>query len=348
MALPIKIALTLLLLFSGCTKQLPGKELRLYTWSEYFDQGLINEFERETGAKVKLDYFASNEQMLTKLQLTQGDRGYDLILPSDYMVRTLIARKMLRPIDKASLPFLKDFEKDAVNPPHDPSLSYSVPLAVGTTGVAWNTKLLPSLPNGENFSWRDFFESPEVKGKVTLIDDIKEVLQAALLVKGKDLSSATEKDIKEAFLYLKAQKNQLKGFTTETRPAIESDECALCMVYSGDAYSVAKEKPEIQFIIPKDGATIWMDNFAIPTNASEPELAHRFIAKVLSTQGAKEFTERTGYRTFNRKGREILAKEISANKIVYPTDPQSRFHPIVEHNELIPMIDKEWALLKSQ
>lgn len=344
-----KIALICLLTFTACTKPAPqGKELRLYTWSEYFDQELISEFEKETGAKVKVDYFASNEQMLTKLQLTQGDKGYDLILPSDYMVRTLIEMKMLKPVDKSLLPFLADFEGAAVNPPYDPGLQYSVPLAVGTTGIAWNTKLLPKLPKADKFTWKDFFETKEFAGKVTLIDDTKEVLQAALLAQGKDLAGAGEAEIKAAFTYLKTHKSQLKGFTSETRPAVEADECALCMIYSGDAYSIAKEKPEIKFILPADGATIWMDNFAIPANAAEPELSHKFIAKVLSAQGAKAFTERTGYRTFNAKGRELLSKEVSANATVHPNNPSSHFHYIVEKKEFLPLVDKEWALLKSQ
>jgi spermidine/putrescine transport system substrate-binding protein len=342
---PLKNALICLLAFS-CTAPSPqGKELRLYTWSEYFDQSLIQEFEKENGVKVKVDYFASNEQMLTKLQLTQGSKGYDLILPSDYMVRNLVEMKLLQPLDKKLLPFLSELEKEAINPPYDPGLIHTVPLAVGSTGLAWNKKLLPKLP--PKLTWKELFENPDFAGKVTLLDDTKEVLQAALLAQGKNLAGAGEAEIKEAFVYLKRKKKQLKGFTSETRPVVEADECALCMVYSGDAYSIAKEKPEIQFVLPEDGASRWTDNFAIPANASEPALAHKFITKVLSAQGSKSFTERTGYRTFHRRGKELLAKEIAGNPTVYPKVPASRFHYIVEKKEFLPLIDREWALLKS-
>jgi spermidine/putrescine-binding protein len=254
--------------------------------------------------------------------------------------------KLLQPVDKNALPFLSDFEAEALNPPYDPGLVHSVPLAVGVTGIAWNSKLLPKLP--ANFSWKQFFEFGEVKGKVTLIDDTKESLQAALLAQGKDMGSATEAEIREAFAYLKAHKAQLKGFTSETRPVIEAGECSLCMVYSGDALSAAKEKPEVKFIVPADGATIWTDNFAIPANAPNPALAHKFMVKVLSAEGAKEFTERTGYRTFNKKAKALLDKAIAENPVIYPKMKGPKFHFLVERKDLAALIDKEWALLKSE
>lgn len=347
MALPIQIALAFLLLLTSCTKSGPAaKELRLYTWSQYFDEATIKEFEQETGAKVKLDYFSSNEQMLTKLQLTQGERGYDLILPSDYMVRTMIEMKLLKPLDKSQLGFLSDFEAEGLNPPYDPGLQYSVPLAVGLTGIAWNTKLLPKL--SDSFTWKNFFEDASFKGRVTLLDDTKEVLQAALIANGKELAAATEADVKEAFAYLKKHKSQLKGFTTETRPVIEADECSLCMTYSGDARQVAAVKPEIKFVMPKDGVSIWTDNFAIPANSAEPELAYKFMAKILSAQEAKEFTERTGYRTFLKSAKALLPKEISENPVIYPRAQGVKLYYLVDKKDLAALIDKEWALLKSE
>lgn len=347
MALPIQIALALLFILTSCTKSGPAaKELRLYTWSQYFDEATIKEFEQENGVKVKLDYFSSNEQMLTKLQLTQGERGYDLILPSDYMVRTMIEMKLLKPLDKSQLGFLSDFEAEGLNPPYDPGLQYSVPLAVGLTGIAWNSKLLPKLP--DSFTWKSLFEDPSFKGRVTLLDDTKEVLQAALLANGKEIASATEADVKEAFAFLKKHKSQLKGFTTETRPVVEADECALCMIYSGDARQSAAVKPYINFVLPKDGVSIWTDNFAIPANSASPELAYKFMAKILSAKGAKVFTERTGYRTFSKGAKALLAKEITANPVIYPKAQGVKFHYLVDNKELSALIDKEWALLKSE
>ncbi|MGE3260245.1 MAG: spermidine/putrescine ABC transporter substrate-binding protein [Bacteriovoracia bacterium] len=347
------LALCLLLAaMPACTKKdsAPQNELRLFTWSEYFPDEVIREFEKENNAKVRVDYFSSNEQLLTKLQLSSGnaEEAYDLILPSDFIVKTMAEMKLLKELDHASMPFLADFDPKA-KPDYDPAMKYSVPMAIGTTGVAINTKLLPRfLKDAKNgITWKEILESPEFKGKVTLLDDTKEVLQLGLLMNGKNIINATEADVKTAFAYLKAHKAQLKGFTTETRPVIEADECAICMVYSGDALSVGKTKPEIIFLMPKDGATIWADNFAIPANARNPALAYKFMAKVLSPEGGQRFTERTGYRTPNTKARALLSKEVAANASIFPALNPKQFHYLVERKDLALLSDKEWALLKS-
>lgn len=342
-------------LATGCTKKesaAPTNELRLFTWSEYFPDETIREFEKENNAKVRVDYFSNNEQLLTKLQLSAGnaDEAYDLILPSDFIVKTMAEMKLLKELDHNAMPFLKDFDPKA-KPDYDPEMKHSVPMAIGTTGVAINTKLLPKWASADlqkkGITWKEIMEAPEYKGKVTLLDDTKEVLQLGLLMNGKTIINASEADVKTAFAWLKSHKGQLKGFTTETRPVIEADECAVCMVYSGDALNVAKTKPEIIFLMPKDGSTIWADNFSIPANARNPGLAYKFMAKVLSPEGGKSFTERTNYRTPNVKSRGLMAKDLAANESVFPVINAKQFHYLVERKDLATVADKEWALLKS-
>ncbi len=355
---PLIFFLLLLLPIFGCTKSTPESvskepspsanliELKIFTWSEYFDDEFLRKFSEKNHVKVKADYFSSNEEMLAKLQL-MGAEGYDLILPSDYMVRTLIELKMISALDKSKLPVLGDFEPETLNPEYDPGLKFSIPLAIGTTGIAINTKLLPKAIS--DLSWKEMLENPDYKGKVTLLDDAKEVLQIALTIKGKALAKATETDVKEAFAYLREHKSQLKGFPPETRPVIEANECALCMAYSGDALSVAKDKKEIRFVIPKDGATIWTDNLAIPTNAKNTDLAYKFINELLSTEGARSFTLRTNYRTANLKAKTLLLKELADSHLIFPTaQERARMHFLVQRKDLNLLIDREWALLKSQ
>lgn len=325
------------------------KELRIFTWSEYFDDEFLRTFGEKNGVKVKADYFSSNEEMLAKLQLLGAGSGYDLILPSDYMVRTLIELKMLKALDKAKLPVLKDFDPDTTNPDYDPGLQFSVPLSVGATGIAVNSKVLPKLANVTSISFKELFEDPAYAGKVTLLDDTKEVLQAALAIHGKNIVTASETDVKEAFEYLKKHKAQLKGFPPETRPVLEADECGLCMTYSGDVLSVAKEKKDIRFVFPKEGATVWTDNLAIPANSQNPEAAYLFINELLSAEGARAFTERTNYRTPNLKAKAALPKEVAGNPVIYPSAEQRRkMHYLVQRKDLAQLIDREWALLKSQ
>lgn len=350
----LSVFLLIPLLFA-CTKKTsenpaPANELRIFTWSEYFDDQLLKEFENENHAKVKADYFSSNEQMLAKLQLSMEGKaaGYDLILPTDYMVRNLIELKLLKPLDHAKLSFLKDFDPEAMKAEYDPGLRYSLPMAIGTTGLAVNTKLAGKI-DLKNLSWRDVFENPAFAGKASMLDDSKEVLQAALLLQGKHLGNATDADVKKAFEYLRAHKKNLLAFTGETRPVIEADECVLCQVYSGDALNVAKEKPEIQYVIPKEGASVWSDNFAIPVNARNEALAYAFINKILGSEGARMFTERTRYPTANLAAKKLVDPALSFHPGIYfPADVKKRLRYIVENKKQLLMIDKEWTELKSR
>jgi len=347
------------LLLSACTKAPEAStsaapaaapaELRIFTWSEYFDDEFLRAFSERNNIKVKADYFSNNEEMLAKLQLLGKDSGYDLILPSDYMVRTLVEMNMLQPLDKAKLPVLAEFEAEALNPDYDPGLKFSVPLAVGATGIAVNTKLLPKLSGVKELRWTEILENPAYRGKITMLDDPKEVLQVVLIIQGKKITTATEADVKEAFAYLKQHKGQIKGFPSETRPVVEADECGICMIYSGDALSVAKEKKEIHFVLPSEGATIWTDNLAIPTNARNVDGAYKFVNDLLAEAGAKSFTQRTGYRTANKKARASLPKEITENRVIYPTlEDRKKMSFLVHRKDLAALIDREWALLKSQ
>jgi spermidine/putrescine transport system substrate-binding protein len=340
--------------FSSCTKSpketgtAAPAELRIFTWSQYFDDDFLRAFGERHKVKVKADYYSSNEEMLAKLQLLGAESGYDLILPSDYMVRTLIELKMLRPLEKARLPVLADFDPEVLNPSYDPGLSFSVPLALGTTGVAVNTKLLPTLKTAAGLSWREIFENPAYRGKVTLLDDTKEVLQVALLIQGKKLATATEAEVKAAFEYLKRHKSQIKGFPPETMPVMEAGECGICMAYSGDALTVAKEKKEFIYVLPNEGTTIWTDNLAIPANAKNVDVAYIFINELLSVEGAKSLTERTGYRSANLKAKAALPKEIAANPMIYPLEKdRQKMNFILNRKDLASLVDREWALLKS-
>jgi spermidine/putrescine transport system substrate-binding protein len=324
----------------------PG-ELKIFTWSEYFDEDFLRKFGEAHNVKVKADYFSSNEEMLAKLKITGDGAGYDLILPSDYMVRTLVEMKMIQALDHSKLPVLNDFDKDAMNPDYDPGLHYAVPLAIGTTGIAVDENVAPKVP--ATLTWKAMMEDPAYKGKITLLDDSKEVLQMALAIQGKSMAKATEADVKAAFAYLKAHKAQIKGFPPETRPVIEADECALCQAYSGDVLSVGKDHKGIRFVVPQDGATIWADNLAIPNNAKNVDIAYTFINELLGAEGAKSFTTRTNYRTANVKAKAALPKEVSGNPVIFPNAAErSRMHYIVPRKDLALVIDKEWALLKSQ
>jgi spermidine/putrescine transport system substrate-binding protein len=339
---------------ASCSQKQAGtapRELRVYTWSSYLRPEVIAEFEQETNSKVKLDYFTSNEELLAKVMasIQAGGRGYDLIFPSDYMVSSMTKLDLIREIDQAKLPVLKDFDPQFLRPAYDPELKRCIPFDWGTTGIAVNTKLAVGLDLSKGLSWKDLLSTTKFSKKVTMLDDSKENLHAALLALGKSWATATAADVEEAFKFLKASKKNLRLFTAETKPVITNDECILCQSYSGDVMQVLQNKPEIQYVVPREGTTIWTDNLAIPKNAQEVDLAYAFMNKILSAEAAKKFTEQTFFASPNAKGMALLELKLKSNSALFPdAATRSKLSYITERTDLLTQIDRLWTELRGE
>lgn len=336
----------------GCSKKPSAKkELRVFTWSSYLSPEVITAFETKHQAKVVLDYFSSNEELLAKVKATVDakGRGYDVIFPSDYMVTTLASLGLLTKLEVSRLGVVDEFEPQFKSPRYDPKLEWSLAFAYGTTGLAVNTKLAPDFDVKKGISWKELFENPKFRGKFTMLDDSKENLHVALLAQGKNWNNANEKDIADAFAWLKKHKDNVKAYTSETRPVIENEECVYCQAYSGDVFQVQVEKPEVVFVIPQEGATLWTDNLSIPVNAKETDLAYAFMQHVLARDAAKEFTKSTFFASPNRAAMSLLTEFMAQHKGLLPApSEQQRLAFLTERGELLPVIDRHWTEMRSE
>jgi spermidine/putrescine transport system substrate-binding protein len=336
-------------LFCGCTKP-SNKTLRILTWSEYFKPEVIAPFETKTGIKVQLDFMSNNEELLAKVQSSvQGNQaGYDLILPTDYMVTTLVRLKLIKAIEKSKVTVLENFEPRFLNPEFDPGNSHSIPFAWGTTGLAIFDNQVPAEFKGKEIGWKDFYENPAFKNKVTLLDDQREVIHTALLALGKNWNSATEADITAAFDYLKKHKSQIKAFVAEGSPAIEAKDAPMIHAYSGDVLALAQEMESLRYVLPKEGATVWTDNFAIPVNGQADDLAYQFINHVLEAQGAAVFTNATFYLTPNIKSLDFIEAALLKTAGLQPSAAEvTKLHYLTDRPELLTLIDRLWTELKT-
>lgn len=339
----------------GCkdSGQPKSTDVKILTWTNYLTDSMINRFKKQSGLNLKIDYFSTNEELLSRLETIQktGDKGYDLILPSDYLVKTLIEKKLIQPIDKKKLTYLKDFEVNFQSPDYDKALKYVIPFAWGTTGVAIHYKKLGKEPL-HSISWKDIFENPKFKGKVSLLDDVKEVVQAALLVQGKNFTSATAADFEAAFAYISKNGQQMKTWALEPKVALENSECVICHIYSGDALSVIAAEPkgsDIQYLIPSEGASIWTDNFAIPTNAQNIEGAYAFLNSVQSAESAAEFTKETQFPTPNLAAKEFLPKDLATHPMIYPPSSfYGKLHYLADRPEIEAKIEKFWTSFRAE
>ena len=270
------------------------KVLNLYNWAQYVAKSTIPDFEKQTGIKVTQDFYSNNEDLLAKLQA--GGTGYDVIVPSDYMISIMIKSDILEPLDMSKIPNFKNIGDNYKGLPYDPKNEYSVPYQWGTTGILYNQKKLGKL----ELSWEPMWD-PAYKGKIGMLNDERETIGAALYKLGYSVNTRDKEQLDEAEAELKKQKPLLRGYfdSTQNRPSVINGDLLLGHVYSGDAFLALSSHEDLDYLIPKPGATRWTDNMAIPKGAEHPDNAHKFINYILSAKAGAALSNYTYFNTPN-------------------------------------------------
>ena len=286
-----------------------AKELQVFTWSDYLDPDVVAEFERETGAKVVESNFSSNEEMRAKLQA--GGGGYDLVCPTDYAVTQLVQDGLLQRIDAAQVPNRKHLGARFKSPAYDPDGAWSVPFRWGVTGIGWDAGKVADPPK----SWRAFFAAAaEGKlGKVSLLDDQREVLGAALLALGKSPNSRDPQDIAAAKALVAAAKPNVAKFDSDDpATSLAQGETVLAQGWSGQFANGHRDDPRVSFVVPSEGALTYVDNWSIPKGAPHPELAHAFLNFLLRPEVAAKLVNGNLYASVNETAKASIDPEIVA------------------------------------
>jgi spermidine/putrescine-binding protein len=324
-----------------------AKELHVYNWSEYIDPEIYQDFEGEFGVKVTEDTFASNEDLLAKLQA--GATGYDLIVPSDYMIAIMIELGLLSPLNYDNIPNFENISDTFKDPPYDSGNKYSVPYQWGTTGIGYNTELFEEPPE----SWAYLFD-PDVAapyaGKMSMLNDSRETIGAALKYLGYSLNSTDEKQLEEAKQLLIRQKEWVSTYDSEGfEDLLAAGETVLAHGWSGDFFMAAVEAEQIWYTIPKEGAVIWTDNLAIPRTAPSQYTAEVFINYLLRPEVGAKITNFTWYGSPNAASSEFIDPEILEEPAIYPPpEVMDRLEFIRDVGAATTLYDRLWTEIKSQ
>lgn len=319
-----------------------SRVLHLYCWASYFSPDFISAFENKFNVKVDLNYFSSNEELLAKLQA--GARGYDLIVPSGYIVPALKSLGLIDPIGKLDWPELEKLIPRAKAPAYDPAHEYSVPYQWGTSGIAINRAKV----KGKVDSWAWMFDHPELKGQLSMLDDAPAVVGVALKYLGYSFNEGSPAALAKVKELLMKQKSLLKSYTPDSQLVLLSGEVALAHAYSGDALQVGKKNPNIEYVLPKEGGEIFMDNFAIPKGAPSPQLAREFIRFSLDQKMAVNQVKHLFFSPVVNLAGVPGAEPLLAQKAVFPTDAQLKdYEMLVENPARIEAIQQLWVELKS-
>ncbi|HJU05222.1 MAG TPA: spermidine/putrescine ABC transporter substrate-binding protein, partial [Nitrospiraceae bacterium] len=288
--------------------------LYYFTWSDYAGPDVVDEFEKAQNVKVVVDTFGSNEELLAKLQ--SGAAGYDVAVPSDFMVSIMAAQGLLAELDVQKIPNAGHLLDRLQHLPFDPSNRHSIPYLWGTVGIGYDSEKLSGPPD----SWAVLWD-PRYKGKISMLNDQREVLGVALRSIGRSLNSTDPQSIDEAKRLLLAQKPLVKAYTSENyTQLLASGEVLLAHGWGGAVARATVDRPSIKYVVPKEGGTIWADCLVVLQSSKNKDLAMRFINHLLDQEVAARTTNRLLFASSNRDAKDLLKPEFRDNPAIYPPD----------------------------
>lgn len=317
--------------------------LSFYNWSYYIAESTIPDFEAETGVKVIYDNFSSNDELLAKLQMGAG--GYDITVPSDYMVEILIKRDLIHELDVGNIPNIENIDPRFRNLPFDPQSRYSIPYQWGTTGIGVNTRYVKETIDSWSALW-----DPKYKGRISVIDNMRSGLVPALILLGYSVNETDPARLNQARDMMLAQKEFVRTYSSDTYiDLLKSGDVWLAMGWSGDIYQVMKENPDVVFIIPKEGSYAWVDNLVIPKGSRNKELAESFLNYLLRPQVGADISNYTGYSTPNRASFPLILDSLTSDVTLYPSkDILDRMEFLRDVGDATTIYNRIWNEIKSQ
>lgn len=292
-SVPSALLLALTIIFGGCAGSSGPKKLYIFNWTYYTPDSVIEKFEKEYKVDVVYDSFASNEEMFAKLKA--GGSEYDVVFPSGDYVSIMIKENMLEKIDKSKLKNFGNIDKDVLaKSDFDPGNEYSIPYYMGAAGVAVNTAKVPAFDK----SW-SIFSRKDLKGKMVMLDDMREVLGDALAFMGKSVNTVDQAEIDAAKKVVNEQwKPNLLKFDAEAfAKNFASGEVWVAQGYAESIFAeVDKSKwGEVAFFIPKEGGPSYIDSMVILKNSKNKDMAAKFIDFIHRPEVYAEFADAFGF-----------------------------------------------------
>lgn len=337
----MKALLSFIALACGLLSAAAAETLHLYTWADYISPEVVEKFEKQHGCKVVIDTFDSNEAMYAKLKA--GAKGYDLLFPTSYMIQVMEQEGMLARLDHAKLPNLKHVDPAILEKIHDRGMKSSVPYTLGYAVIACRTDKVKDPVA----SW-SMFDRPEFAGRMTLFDDMRETIGAALKSLGHSINTRDEAQLAAAKdVLLRWKKNAAKFDNEGYKAGLDSGEFIVVHGYSGDLFQVAQENDKVGILIPKEGVTASCDEMVIPTSAPHPALAHAMINFLLDPEIAAENMEWMGYLCPNTEALKKVSEDFLKNPAVtIPEEVKAKSEVIQDLGPDLAKYTKVWDAVK--
>ncbi|MGL4651077.1 MAG: polyamine ABC transporter substrate-binding protein [Caldilineaceae bacterium] len=330
--------------------ELTSTELNLFVWTEYSPEEMIDCFEEAYGITVNRDEFSSNEEMYAKI--SAGNTSYDLAQPTDQIVELMVRQNLLTPLEKERLPALANFGESFLNQPFDPTNAHTVPYQAGLDAIVVNAANVETMPAAFADLWNE-----EYAGRMVMVDDARTIIGATLLTLGYDINTTDPAQIEEAGVRLADLVDGVKIFDSDSpKTALIAGDADLGIVWTGEAKQAADEVETVEFIYPSEGAIRWMDNWAIPAGAPNPDAAYAWINYI--NQPELFWTTMRDFPYLNPNQASIDWAQANQPELYdsymgstitnVPADVLAGAHRITDVGDATPLYDRIWTEVKGQ
>jgi spermidine/putrescine transport system substrate-binding protein len=319
------------------------KKLNVYNWDTYIGETTLKTFTEKTGIEVQYDLYANNEELYAKLK--EGNPGYDVIVPTDYMVETMLAVGLLEPLDQSKIPNIANIDPLFRDPKYDPGLKHTVPYMWGTLGIGYRKSKVKEPIT----SWKILFDSDEYSGRIALLADQRAVIGIALKYLGYSMNSTNADEIAKARDLIVKQKPHIKAFAPdEGQNMLAAGDVDLVMEWNGDIIQVMAEDKDIDYVVPIEGTNVWSDSVAIPKGAPHPENALAFLNHIHDKEVNAEIANTIHYATANLAARELVSPEDLSNPRIYPpADIVAKSESLIDVGDSTKLYDEAWTAIQA-
>ncbi len=318
-------------------------ELNLFVWTEYLPDSVVEKFEEETGIKVNVSTYSSNEDMLAKVK-SETAGAYDVLQPSDYMVAQLISQGMLAELDFEKLPNFSHIGESYKDPSYDPGNKYSVPYMGGAGAIAVNTDKVDS----EIKSYADLFD-PSLEGDIVVLDDFRAVIGMTSKALGYDLNETDPAKLEEVSAKLMELKKNVALYDSDSpKSALISGDCSAGMIWSAEIAMAMEEVPSIEVVYPEEGAYLFFDNWVVTKDSPNYDNAMTWINFIMDPENMAMVLEEFPYLCANTDAIEIMGDEYSTNPAKNPPADAIAKGSYVENlsSDTLDVYNEMWTKLK--
>ena len=307
-----------------------GKVLNLYIWSDYLAPNALADFEKQTGIKVHVSYFDTNETLETRL--LAGHSGFDVVVPTASYFERQIRAGVYLGLDKAKLPNLKNMDAQLMSRValHDPDNAHGVIYTWGTDGIGYNEAMIKALvPDAPLDSWRLVFD-PAVartiaKCGISVLDSPAEMVRMVLSYLGRDPNSQKPEDLAAAEATMTKIRPYIRNInSSEYIEALANGDICVAVGYNGDVLQArdrardANKGIEIKYIVPKEGSILWFDMLAVPKDAPDPGSAYAFLNYMMMPQVSADVSDFRRYATGNGAAQPLVQAAVRDDPGIYP------------------------------